>query len=106
MLNRSIAVTALASFLALGTQSAFAEPAAADVSTTTAAATAAGSTSSQARTQAAMTMPVSAARARHAARIPGTFALTGTDASGNRDAQNQAFSDRVMLPPLSGDGGG
>jgi hypothetical protein len=103
MLNRSITATAVATFLALGTHGAFAQTDA-GVTTTTATAPAAVSASSQAGTQAAMSSPATTSRARHAARIPGTFALAIPDAS--RDAQAEAFKDRVTLPPLSGDGGG
>jgi hypothetical protein len=99
MLNRPIAITALASFLAIGTQSAFADPAQTDVTTTatTTTTTAPAAASSQAGTQAAMSTPAKPARARHAARIPGTFAVA------DQDLSNGA---RVMLTPLSGDGGG
>ena len=98
MLNRPIAITALASFLAIGTQSAFADPASTDVTTTaTTTTTAPAAASSQAGTQAAISTPAKPARARHAARIPGTFAVADQDLSN---------SARAMLPPLSGDGGG
>ena len=107
-MNHSLVVTALASFIALGAQGAFADIGAADASTATAATPAAVSMPSQA-VQAATAMPalaMQAGRTRHAARIPGTFAVAGADASSSRDAQGQANSMRVLLPPLSGDGGG
>ncbi len=107
MLNRQLIVTALASFLALGTQSAFAEPGADNAPNATAAAPATTSNSSQAGTQAGISTPASAikvGRARHAARIPGTFALTNPDGSRN-DNLDQATL-HVMLSALSGDGGG
>ncbi len=107
-MNHSLVVTALVSFIALGAQGAFADTGAADASTATAATPAAVSTSSRAA-QAATVMPalaMQAGRTRHAARIPGTFALVGADASRSSDAQDQANSIRMMLPPLSGDGGG
>ena len=105
-MNRSLVATALASFIALGTQGAFADTGTPDNSNT-AVAPAAVPISSQA-TQAVTSMApaMKPGRARHAARIPGTFALAGTDSSHDRDAQNQADSIRLMLPPLSGDGGG
>jgi hypothetical protein len=106
MLNRSVAIVSVASFLALGTQSAFAEPAADNAATTSAATPATVSAPSQSHPLAAVSAPATAIRARHAARIPGTFALAGTDAPRNGDALNQAADDRVLLPPLSGDGGG
>jgi hypothetical protein len=100
MLNRPIAITALASFLAIGTQSAFADPAPTEVTTTatsTTTTTAPAAASSQPGTQAAISTPAKPARARHVARIPGTFAVA------DQDLWNSA---RAMLTPLSGDGGG
>ena len=106
-MNRSLAATAVASFLALGAQAAFADTGAVDAPATTAATAPTAATASQAA-QAATAMPVTiiSTRARHAARIPGVFAISGADASHTREAQDVADRIRVMLPPLSGDGGG
>jgi hypothetical protein len=100
MFNRSIAVATIASFLAVGTQSAFAAPDAVAASST--ATVPAAMTTSQSGMQAAMSTPASTGRAHRAARIPGTFALSSTDPP-RSDDRNE---DRVQLPPLSGDGGG
>jgi type IV secretory pathway VirB6-like protein len=106
MLNRSVAVATLASFLALGTQSAFAESATDNAATASPATAAAMPAASHSGTQAAVSAPSTAVRVRHAARIPGTFALAGTDAPRNGETPNQAANDGLLLPPLSGDGGG
>jgi hypothetical protein len=106
-MNRSLAATAAASFLALGAQAAFADTGAAGAPATTAAAPATAVTASQAAQAAtAMPMTIISTRTRHTARIPGTFAIAGADASHTREAQELADGIRVMLPPLSGDGGG
>ena len=106
-MNRSLAATAVASFLTLGAQAAFADTGAADAPAATTAVAAAAATASHAA-QAATATPVTiiSSRARHAARIPGVFAISGADASHTREAQDIADRIRVMLPPLSGDGGG
>ena len=98
MVRRSLALTALASLLALGTQAAFAEPNAADAAST-GAAPAAVSNSAQSGSQAAVATPATKGRTRHAARIPGTF--DPTDAA----EQNLAIL-HVTFPALSGDSGG
>jgi hypothetical protein len=103
-LNRSITVTALASFLALGTHSAFAEPITDHAANASGAAPTTVSASSQSGTHVAITAPARAVHMHRAARIPGTFSVAGNDGS-RADAQSQAV-DRVLLPPLSGDGGG
>jgi hypothetical protein len=107
-MNRSLIATAVASLIALGTSAALADTGTADTSTTatTTAAAAASTLQTAPATTVAAAPATQIGRARHAARIPGTFALAGTDASRSADAQDQANSIRVMLPPLSGDGGG
>jgi hypothetical protein len=98
--NRSISATALAALFVLTAQAAFADTSsdsakiAASVLTGTTAAVAA------APTTASVSMPATA-RVRSAARIPGTFAITGV-APSNQEAVEQQFQLRVMLPALSG----
>jgi hypothetical protein len=101
MFKRSIAVATIASFLTVGTQSAFAAPDAADAARSTATVPA-EMTTSQSGMQSAMSTAASTGRAHRVARIPGTFALSSTDPRSS-DVRNE---DRVQLPPLSGDGGG
>jgi hypothetical protein len=111
-MNRSILASSLASFVALGAHAAIADTGVPTTSNAAAAAPAAVTTSQATQATTTMTSPaivasaMQAGRARRGARIPGTFALAGVDSSRDRDAQSQADSIRLMLPPLSGDGGG
>lgn len=109
-MHRLIYVTALASFVALSTQSAFADtesPAAAKIAAPALADTT--SLAAPALQQAASTVSMSGApsvRINHAARIPGTFAINGTEAQSEYAALEEMFRLRVLHPALAGDGGG
>jgi hypothetical protein len=93
--NRSISVTAVAALLVLSAQAAFADTSsdgakiAAPVLTGTAVVAAAPSTT-------AISMPAPV-RVRHAARIPGTFALADATTEGN---PFEVYG--VLLPPMTG----
>ena len=95
-MNRSISVTAVAALLVLSAQAAFADTSsdgakiAAPVLISTAAVAAAPSTTT------AVSMPATV-RVRHAARIPGTFAIADATTEGN---PFEVYG--VLLPPMAG----
>ncbi len=105
---RSISVTAFAAFVALGTQSAFAGEPNRDAAATPAPAVSdAAVRAMPAGAQSAPAVSISgtrSARVRHAARIPGTFALNENPSAS--DVREEQFRLHVLFPALSGDGGG
>jgi len=91
--NRTISATALTALFVLTAQAAFAD-------TSSDSAKIAAPVVAAAPTTASVSMPATA-RVRSAARIPGTFAITGLALS-SQDAIEQQFQLHVMLPALSG----
>ena len=92
-MNRTISATALTALFVLTAQAAFAD-------TSSDSAKIAAPVVAAAPTTASVSMPATA-RVRSAARIPGTFAITGL-APSSQDAIEQQFQLHVMLPALSG----
>jgi hypothetical protein len=107
-LHRSISVTALAAFITLGTQSAFAGVPNPDAAATAAPAVSDGTvraaSGGQRVTPAASISGTRSVRVRRAARIPGTFAVSETPSE--NELREEQFRLRVLFPALSGDGGG
>jgi hypothetical protein len=87
--NRTISATALAALFVLTAQAAFAD-------TSSNSAKIAAPVVPAAPTTASVSMPATA-RVRHAARIPGTFALADATTEGN---PFEVYG--VLLPPMTG----
>ncbi len=98
-MNRTISVTALAALFVLSAQAAFADTSS-DAAIAAPVLVAATSTVAATPTTASVAIP-GIAHVRPAARIPGTFAVTGFALS-SQDAIEQQYQLHVLLPALSG----